>query len=94
MESTGDIVFLGKEKEDDPIALHIYEYRTGWKRIKTIPIPCRHEDYIRILPIMIENNECLLASCLQCSTIRFYDLYTGDFSLALKEKGALSGYDV
>ena len=87
MESTGDIVFLGKEKEDAPLALHIYEYRKGWKKIKTISIPCRHEDYISILPIMIEHNERLLVSCWRCNTIWFYDLHTENFSEALKEEG-------
>ena len=87
MESTGDIVFVGKVERDEPTALHIYEYRKGWKKIKTMPIPCRHEDDKIILPIMIENNEHLLVSCWQCSTIWFCDLHTGNFTVALKEEG-------
>ena len=86
IESTGDIVFVGKEEEDAPLALHIYEYRTGWKKIKTIPIPCIHEGSKKILPIMIRNNERLLVSCGECKTIWFCDLYTGKFSEALKEE--------
>ena len=86
IESAGDIVFVGKEEEHEPSALHVYEYRKGWKKIKTMPIPCTHEFNKEILPIMIENNELLLVSCWECKTIWFCDLYTGNFTVALKEE--------
>ena len=91
MESTGDIVFVGKDEQYASIVLHIYEYRSVWKKIKTISIPCIDKGEKNILPIMIENNERMLVSCYQCHTIWFCDLFTGKFSEALKEKGFYPG---
>ena len=89
MESTGDIVFVGKEKRDDAAALHIYRYKNRWQKIGTNQSPCCHESCI--LPVMIENNERLLVSCSVCNTIWFCDIDSGTFSEALKKVGFFPG---
>ena len=83
MESTGDIIFYGKEKKNDPSALQIYKYKNGWENIGTKPFPSSHDDLF-ILPVMIDNSECLLVSCWQCKTVWFCDIDSGKFSEALK----------
>ena len=87
MESTGDIVFVGKEKKDDPSALHIYKYKGEWHKVGTKSGPCIHEDDLYTLPVMIESNECLLVSCTDCRTIWFCDIDTGEFNEALRDEG-------
>ena len=92
MESTGDIVFVGKEKEDDPPALHIYNYKNGWQKIRSIPVPCSHRELFNILPVMIENNEHLLVSCYVCDTIWFCDIDSGMFNEAFWGEGFYPGF--
>ena len=86
MRSTGDIAFLGKERIYDPVALHIYKYKNEFQKMITTFAPCSHQNEMKILPIMIENNERLLLSCWQCNTIWFYDNFSRKFSVALKEE--------
>ena len=86
MKSTGDIVFVGKEMEGAPLALHIFRYKEGWQKIGTKSVPCSH-DYFYFLSIKIKNNERLLLSCYLCSTIWLYDIHSGEFNEALKEEG-------
>ena len=38
LQSTGDIVFFGKENEDDTAALHIYSFKNGWNNVAK----CQH----------------------------------------------------
>ena len=85
MESTGNVVIVGKEKEDDQPALHFNKYKNGWQKIRTIPFPCRHSEWFFILPVMIENKECLLVSCWNCRIIWFCDIESGMFKKALRE---------
>ena len=63
MESTGNVVLLGKEKIDGPAALHIFNCKTGFQKIRTKPLPCRQHHAFSILPLMRDNSECLLVSC-------------------------------
>ena len=86
MKSSGDIFFVGKETEDDPPALHIFRYKEVWQKIGTKSVTCSHDAFF-FLPLMIENNEHLLLSCMECSTIWFYDIHSGEFNEALKEEG-------
>ena len=86
MESSGDVIFSGKEKEDDPAALHIYSFKNGWDKVGTKKVPCNHEQFY-IFPITIENNEILLVSCWQCEVVWFFDTHNGLFNEALRQKG-------
>ena len=91
MESTGDIIFFGKEHPADPGALHFYKYKNGLQKIGTKLTPCDHHDHLHILPAMIEKTERLLISCLFCSTIWFCDIHSGKFTQAMKKRGLYPG---
>ena len=86
LESTGDIVFVGKVKEDDEPALHVYKYKNGWQKIRTIPFPCSHQEWFYILTVMIENSERLLVSCCDCEVVWFCDIDSGTFNEALRKE--------
>ena len=90
MESTGDIVFFGKENEDHDAALHIYSFKNGWNNVAKMSTPCCRQ-VLYILPVIIENNERLLVSCWQCSTVWFCDIENGNFSQAIERKGYYPG---
>ena len=85
MESNGDIVILGRKEDDHPPALHIY--KKGIRLKRAISLPCHYQHELKILPVMIENNERLLLSCWQCYTIWFCNIDSGKFNEALKEEG-------
>ena len=86
MESTVDIIIYGKEKEDDQPALHIYKYKNQWQKKRTIPVPCRHDD-LKMLAVIIENNERLLVSCWDCKVVWLRDIDSWKFNEALREEG-------
>ena len=93
MESTGDIVFVGieeEDEEDDLPALHIYNFKDEWHKVGEKSVPCDH-DHWDIIPVMIKNKERLLVSCYECQIIWFCDTARGKFSVALKKKGLYPG---
>ena len=90
-ESFGNIVLFGKEEEHDPVALHIYGYKTGWKKLGTQPAPCSHWNQLFILLVMIDNTEYLSVSCPQCRTIWVCDMQNGKFNEVFKEEGFYPG---
>ena len=70
MESTGNMILVGKENEDDAAAVHVLSFKDEWQKIATKSVPCSHNDFY-IVPAMIENTEHLLLSCWKCEVIWF-----------------------
>ena len=90
IESPRDVIFIGKKEKGDPVTIKIYSFKNGWEKIGKKPVPCSHKIF-RILPAKIENNERLLVSCCYCKVVWFFDIYSGVFSEALREKDLYPG---
>ena len=86
MESTRNIIILGKENKDDPVSVHIYSFENEWDKLGRKPVPYSHDD-LDILSTTIENNENLLVSCWKYELIWFLDIHSGKLSEALRTKG-------
>ena len=88
MEASGEVVFFGKEKDEDPAAFHVFNFQKVWR--ETRKAPCSH-DILRLLCVTVGDSESILVSCSHCCIIWFFDIRSGIFKKAFEQSNFYPG---
>ena len=75
----------GKTAQADSPALHIYKGSSdSWEKERIQSGFCEHTDFIRLLPLTVQQQQLLAVSCSCCKKIRLYNMKTREITTAFQ----------